>query len=171
MEALVDRLEQAVNRLEVVSDKLQGCSGSLSNGEMNGYHGESQCMDAFDNLLRGPLSEYLKNSRTIGGDVAKHAEMVHSALLAQKTFLKLVTTHQEPSQISSSSSPYGLELMRSSMRHWSLCAHRDYFFCLKERQCITFPMLQTADSRGSLVASLMSFYRTLVCVVRGPNRK
>lgn len=40
MEALVDRLEQAVNRLEVVSDKLQGCSGSLSNGEMNGYHGK-----------------------------------------------------------------------------------------------------------------------------------
>ncbi|KAK2836541.1 hypothetical protein Q7C36_014410 [Tachysurus vachellii] len=98
MEVLVDRLEKAVNRLEVVSDKLQGCSGSLSNGEVNGYHGESQCTDAFDNLLRGPLSEYLKNSRTIGGDVAKHAEMVHGALLAQKTFLKLVTTHQEPSQ-------------------------------------------------------------------------
>lgn len=47
MEALVERLEQAVKRLEVVSDKLQGYSGSLSNGEMNGYHGtiiESTCI-------------------------------------------------------------------------------------------------------------------------------
>ncbi|XP_060798081.1 adenylyl cyclase-associated protein 2 [Neoarius graeffei] len=99
METLVERLEQAVIRLETVSAKLQGCSGSLSNGEVNGFNGESQCMDAFDHLLTGPVCEYLKNSRTIGGDVAKHAEMVHNALQVQKAFLKLATTHQEPAQM------------------------------------------------------------------------
>ncbi|KAI5622791.1 adenylyl cyclase-associated protein 2 [Silurus asotus] len=98
MEALVERLEQAVIRLEAVSAKLQGCSGSLSNGEINGFNGESQCMDAFDHLLKGPLAEYLKNSQIIGGDVAQHAEMVHNALQVQKIFLKLASTHQEPSQ-------------------------------------------------------------------------
>ncbi|TSK31345.1 Adenylyl cyclase-associated protein 2 [Bagarius yarrelli] len=98
MEALVERLEQAVLRLEAVSAKIHGCSGILSNGEINGYHGESQCMDAFDHLLRGALSEYMRNSLTIGGEVAKHAEMVHNALQVQKAFLKLTTTHQEPAQ-------------------------------------------------------------------------
>jgi hypothetical protein len=29
-------------------------------------------MEAFDLLLMGPLSEYLKNSRAIGEDVEKH---------------------------------------------------------------------------------------------------
>ena len=36
------------------------------------FKGEPQCVNAFDHLLRGPLCEYLKNSRAIGGDVAKH---------------------------------------------------------------------------------------------------
>uniref|UniRef100_A0A8B9LRZ7 Adenylyl cyclase-associated protein n=1 Tax=Astyanax mexicanus TaxID=7994 RepID=A0A8B9LRZ7_ASTMX len=76
MEALVERLEQAVIRLEAVSSKLQGCSGGLINGVINGINGESQCMDAFDRLLKGSLSEYLKNSRTIGGDVAQNVVCV-----------------------------------------------------------------------------------------------
>lgn len=39
MEALVERLEQAVIRLEAVSAKLQGCSGSMANGDINGLNG------------------------------------------------------------------------------------------------------------------------------------
>ncbi|XP_076865173.1 adenylyl cyclase-associated protein 2 [Brachyhypopomus gauderio] len=98
MEALIERLEQAVIRLEVVSAKLQGCFGNMANGDINGLNGESQCMEAFDHLLRGPLSGYMKNSQIIGGDVAKHAEMVQNALQVQRTFLKMVSTHQEPTQ-------------------------------------------------------------------------
>lgn len=98
MEALVERLEQAVIRLEAVSSKLQGFSGGLANGVINGINGESQCIDAFDHLLRGALSEYLKNSRTIGGGVAQHAEMVQNALQVQRTFLKMASMHQEPAQ-------------------------------------------------------------------------
>ncbi|XP_036422524.1 adenylyl cyclase-associated protein 2 isoform X1 [Colossoma macropomum] len=98
MEALVDRLEQAVIRLETVSAKLQDCSPSLANGDINGLSGEPQCVNAFDHLLRGPLCEYLKNSRAVGGDVAKHAEMVQNALQLQRTFLKMASSHQEPAQ-------------------------------------------------------------------------
>ncbi|CAB1350753.1 unnamed protein product, partial [Coregonus sp. 'balchen'] len=99
METLVQRLEQAVIRLEQVSVNMQVSNG-MANGECNGINGgQSQCMEAFDLLLMGPLSEYLKNSRAIGEDVEKHAEMVNNALQLQRSFLKMATTHQEPAQM------------------------------------------------------------------------
>ncbi|ROL53619.1 Adenylyl cyclase-associated protein 2 [Anabarilius grahami] len=101
MEALVERLEQAVVRLEAVAVKLQHCPGGVANGDIisnmiNG--GESQSMEAFDLLLSGSVSEYVKTSTSIGGEVAKHAEMVNNALQIQRTFLKMAMTHQEPSK-------------------------------------------------------------------------
>uniref|UniRef100_A0A4W5LKT6 Cyclase associated actin cytoskeleton regulatory protein 2 n=1 Tax=Hucho hucho TaxID=62062 RepID=A0A4W5LKT6_9TELE len=99
METLVQRLEQAVIRVEQVSVNLQVSNG-MANGECNGINGgQSQCMEAFDLLLMGPLSEYLKNSRAIGEDVEKHAEMVNNALQLQRSFLKMAITHQEPAQM------------------------------------------------------------------------
>ncbi|KAM9416038.1 adenylyl cyclase-associated protein 2 isoform 1-T2 [Salvelinus alpinus] len=99
METLVQRLEQAVIRVEQVSVNMQVSNG-MANGECNGINGgQSQCMEAFDLLLMGPLSEYLKNSRAIGEDVEKHAEMVNNALQLQRSFLKMATTHQEPAQM------------------------------------------------------------------------
>ncbi|KAJ7991505.1 hypothetical protein DPEC_G00284570 [Dallia pectoralis] len=98
METLVQRLEQAVIRLEQVSVNIQASSG-MTNGDCNGINGGvPQCMEAFDLLLMGPVAEYLKNSRAIGEDVEKHAEMVNDGLQLQKSFLKMVTTHQEPAQ-------------------------------------------------------------------------
>ncbi|TRZ01708.1 hypothetical protein DNTS_003594 [Danionella cerebrum] len=86
MEGLVERLECAVLRLESVAAKLQSCSGAMINGEIAGIlnGGESHSIDAFDHLLNSSVSDYLKVSSVIGGDVAKHAEMVHSALQCQK---------------------------------------------------------------------------------------
>ncbi|XP_056335426.1 adenylyl cyclase-associated protein 2 isoform X2 [Danio aesculapii] len=55
-------------------------------------------MEAFDHLLSGSVSEYVQSSAAIGGDVAKHAEMVNNALQVQRTFLKMAMTHQEPSK-------------------------------------------------------------------------
>lgn len=98
MELLVERLEQAVARLELVSMKMQVSSGMANGNCVNGISRVSQCMEAFDLLLRGPVSEYLRNSRAIGQDVEKHAEMVNNALQVQRNFLKMATTHQEPSQ-------------------------------------------------------------------------
>ncbi|XP_067282168.1 adenylyl cyclase-associated protein 2 [Pseudorasbora parva] len=101
MEALVERLEQAVVRLEAVAVKLQRGPGGVANGDIidhmiNG--GDSQSMEAFDLLLSGSVSEYVKTSTAIGGDVAKHAEMVNNALQIQRTFLKMAMTHREPSK-------------------------------------------------------------------------
>uniref|UniRef100_A0A8C2KWJ9 Adenylyl cyclase-associated protein n=1 Tax=Cyprinus carpio TaxID=7962 RepID=A0A8C2KWJ9_CYPCA len=100
MEALVERLEQAVVRLEAVAIKLQNCPGGLVNGDISSMinGGESESMEAFDHLLSGPVSEYLRTSTAIGGDVAKHAEMVNNALQVQRAFLKMAMTHQEPAK-------------------------------------------------------------------------
>ncbi|XP_051992500.1 adenylyl cyclase-associated protein 2-like [Xyrauchen texanus] len=101
MEALVERLEQAVIHLEAVAIKLQNYPVGLVNGDINSIMngGESLCMEAFDQLLNGPVSEYMKTSTAIGGDVVKHAEIVNSAMQVQRTFLKMATTHQEPAKI------------------------------------------------------------------------
>lgn len=93
------RLERAVTRLEQLSVTMQASSG-LTNGDcVNGINGDmSQHVEAFDVLLRGPVSEYMKHSQIIGSDVEKHAEMVHRALQTQRAFLKMAATHQEPAQ-------------------------------------------------------------------------
>lgn len=99
MEGLMERLERAVTRLEQLAVTIQA-SGSLANGDcVNGIDGDMAAhVEAFDVLMRGPVSEYMKNSQAIGSDVAKHAEMVHRALQTQRAFLKMAATHQEPAQ-------------------------------------------------------------------------
>ncbi|XP_034747833.1 adenylyl cyclase-associated protein 2 [Etheostoma cragini] len=99
MEGLMERLERAVTRLEKMSVTMQASSGMTNGGCVNGMDGGlSQCDEAFDLLLRGPMSEYMNNSRAIGGEVEKHAEMVNNALQTQRTFLKMAAMHQEPAQ-------------------------------------------------------------------------
>ncbi|XP_041664233.1 adenylyl cyclase-associated protein 2 [Cheilinus undulatus] len=99
MEGLMERLERAVTRLEKISVTMQA-SSSMTNGDcVNGIDGGvSQCVEAFDVLLKGPGAEYLNHSRAIGNEVEKHAEMVNNALQTQRTFLKMAATHQEPAQ-------------------------------------------------------------------------
>lgn len=36
------------------------------------FPGLSQCVEAFDVILKGPVSDYLSNSRAVGGEVEKH---------------------------------------------------------------------------------------------------
>ncbi|XP_034016392.1 adenylyl cyclase-associated protein 2 [Thalassophryne amazonica] len=99
MEGLMERLERAVTRLEHVSTMIQASSGVTNGDYVNGIDGGlSQCVEAFDLLLRGPVSEYLNKSRSMGNEVEKHAEMVIDALQTQRTFLKMAATHQEPAQ-------------------------------------------------------------------------
>ncbi|XP_062291297.1 adenylyl cyclase-associated protein 2 [Scomber scombrus] len=98
MDGLMERLERAVTRLEQMSVTMQ--SSGMANGDcVNGISGGlSPCVEAFDMLMRGPVSEYLSNSKAIGSDVEKHAEMVNKALQTQRSFLKMASTHQEPAQ-------------------------------------------------------------------------
>ncbi|XP_026202369.1 adenylyl cyclase-associated protein 2 [Anabas testudineus] len=99
MEDLMQRLERAVTRMEQMSITMQASSGMANGDCVNGINGGlSQCLEAFDVLLGGPVSDYLNHSQAIGSEVEKHAEMVNHALQTQRAFLKLAATHQEPAQ-------------------------------------------------------------------------
>lgn len=99
MEGLMERLERAVTRLEKMSVAMEASSGMANGGCVNGIdEALSQCVEAFDDVLKGPMSDYLKNSRAIGSEVEKHAEMVNTALQTQRALLKMAATHQEPAQ-------------------------------------------------------------------------
>ncbi|XP_034560256.1 adenylyl cyclase-associated protein 2 [Notolabrus celidotus] len=99
MEGLMERLERAVTRLEKMSVTVQA-SSSMANGDcVNGIDGGlCQCIEAFDVVLKGPVTEYLNLSRAIGSEVEKHAEMLNNALQTQRTFLKMAAIHQEPAK-------------------------------------------------------------------------
>ena len=58
-------------------------------------------MQAFDSLLAGPVAEYLKISKEIGGDVQKHAEMVHTGLKLERALLVTASQCQQPAGVSS----------------------------------------------------------------------
>lgn len=107
MEGLMQRLERAVTRLEKLSATMQ--SSSVANGGcVNGVDGGkspfrnekrnrengmslqvcpcvckdlSQAMEAFDLILNGPVSEYLKISQAIGDEVEKHVSCVRFVVL------------------------------------------------------------------------------------------
>ncbi|XP_034401251.1 adenylyl cyclase-associated protein 2 [Cyclopterus lumpus] len=100
MEGLMERLEQAVTRLEKMSVTMAASSG-LANGDcVNGIDGGlSLCVEAFDVLVTGPLSEYLNYSCAIGSEVEKHADLVNKAVQTQRTFLKMAATHHKPAQM------------------------------------------------------------------------
>ncbi|CAH2284417.1 adenylyl cyclase-associated 2 [Pelobates cultripes] len=98
MHGLMDRLENAVIRLESVLSKSY-TSSLGENNVVNGINGDiAPYMEAFDSLLTRTLEEYLKNSKIIGGDVETHATMVENAFKAERSFLLYASQHQKPTQ-------------------------------------------------------------------------
>ncbi|EPY78467.1 adenylyl cyclase-associated protein 1 [Camelus ferus] len=92
MQNLVERLERVVGRLEAVSsasDMHCGYGDSAAKGA-------APYVQAFDSLLAGPVAEYLRISKEIGGDVQKHAEMVHTGLKLERALLVTASQCQQP---------------------------------------------------------------------------
>ncbi|XP_044523967.1 adenylyl cyclase-associated protein 1 isoform X4 [Gracilinanus agilis] len=93
MQNLVERLEKAVGRLEAVSHSSGmhgGCGDSSPKGGLAPY------VEVFDSLLAGPAADYLRISKEIGGDVQKHAEMVHTGLKMERSLLVTASQCQQP---------------------------------------------------------------------------
>ncbi|XP_036372043.1 adenylyl cyclase-associated protein 1 [Megalops cyprinoides] len=95
--SLVQRLEVAVGRLEAVSGGGGGAFAGGSSGVVAAY------VEAYDELMSGPVSQYMSLSQQIGGDVQKHAEMMKKAFDAQKQFLITASRSQKPSDAAMSS--------------------------------------------------------------------
>lgn len=55
-------------------------------------------VNGYENIINGPLSQYLSLSAKIGGDVAKHAQLVKAAFAAQLEYVKLASQCARPSQ-------------------------------------------------------------------------
>uniref|UniRef100_A0A8C1SF10 CAP, adenylate cyclase-associated protein 1 (yeast) n=1 Tax=Cyprinus carpio TaxID=7962 RepID=A0A8C1SF10_CYPCA len=54
-------------------------------------------VEAYDNLLSGPVAQYTALSQKIGGDVQKHAELMKQAFSCQRQFLVTASNSQKPS--------------------------------------------------------------------------
>ncbi|KAJ8790525.1 hypothetical protein J1605_004498 [Eschrichtius robustus] len=71
MQGLMERLERAVGRLELLSAGLHRPPGDC--GEMNGVSGGvAPSVEAFDKLMNSMVAEFLKKSRILAGDVETH---------------------------------------------------------------------------------------------------
>ncbi|EDV31056.1 uncharacterized protein Dana_GF14733, isoform A [Drosophila ananassae] len=58
----------------------------------------SMSVPGFEDIVAGPLSQYLSLSAKIGGDVAQHAELVKSAFGSQLQYVTLATQIAQPVQ-------------------------------------------------------------------------
>lgn len=55
-------------------------------------------VQGFEDILRGPFAQYLVISQQIGGDVAKHSQIVDQAFKAQLQYLVIASQSKQPSQ-------------------------------------------------------------------------
>lgn len=90
LQTLVTRLEKAVEKLEVVAQSGTSGGGTC---EANAAY-----VEAFDAVISGPVADYLKVSKEIGGDVEKHASMVGAAFQSERSILVLASKSRQPSQ-------------------------------------------------------------------------
>uniref|UniRef100_A0A3B5MN03 Adenylyl cyclase-associated protein n=1 Tax=Xiphophorus couchianus TaxID=32473 RepID=A0A3B5MN03_9TELE len=88
--SLVQRLEVAVGRLEVVSGPPGGAAGSTGGAV-------APFVEAYDDIIRGPVAQYVALSQQIGGDVQKHADMMKQAFSSQRQLLAAASSSQKPS--------------------------------------------------------------------------
>ncbi|XP_068602923.1 adenylyl cyclase-associated protein 1-like [Brachionichthys hirsutus] len=91
LESLVQRLEVAVGRLETMPCPA-GAAGDSAGGAVSAH------VEAFDEIAKGPVAQYLTLSRKIGGDVQKHAEMMKQVFDCQRKILVTASTCQKPSE-------------------------------------------------------------------------
>jgi adenylyl cyclase-associated protein len=55
-------------------------------------------VQSFQNIIQGPLTQYLQISQKIGGDVGHHSQLVHNAFQVQLQYLTLASQSKQPSQ-------------------------------------------------------------------------
>ncbi|MBN3293775.1 CAP1 protein, partial [Polypterus senegalus] len=93
LQGLIDRLERAVGVLENVVSK----SGGTGCGDQGHSKAVAPFVEAFDAFLLGSVEPYYSQSKDIGGDVEKHAEMVKAAFNLQRQLLVVASQCQKPS--------------------------------------------------------------------------
>ncbi|XP_063810162.1 adenylyl cyclase-associated protein 1 [Pseudophryne corroboree] len=89
LQSLVLRLEKAVGKLEV----LAAGSGAGASSEDT-----AQFVQIYDSLISGPVGEFMKSSKAIGGDLEKQAELLLVGLNLQRDVLVKASQFQQPEE-------------------------------------------------------------------------
>lgn len=89
--SLVQRLEVAVGRLEVASGPGSAGGSAAGGGAVAAFVG------AYDDIINGPVAQYVALSQKIGGDVLKHADMMKQAFCSQRALIATAASSQKPS--------------------------------------------------------------------------
>ncbi|XP_034400311.1 adenylyl cyclase-associated protein 1 [Cyclopterus lumpus] len=87
---LVQRLEVAVGRLESMSGPGDS-GGDAAGGAVSVF------VEAFDEIVNGPVAQYVSLSQKIGNDVKTHADMMKQAFSSQRQLLVTASASQKPS--------------------------------------------------------------------------
>ncbi|XP_053563275.1 adenylyl cyclase-associated protein 1 [Bombina bombina] len=95
MHTLVDRLEKAVGKLEILSQSSGFGGGS---GGDSGSGDAAVFVQVYDSLLNGPVADFVKHSKDIGGEVDKQAQMLLSGFKLQRDILVKASQYQQPDE-------------------------------------------------------------------------
>lgn len=91
----MSELNSLVARLESVALRLEGAAGGNSGGADNSS--SSASVAAFDAVLEGAFTKFLKLSQEIGGEVGKIGIMVEQAFKAERKFIATASISKKPS--------------------------------------------------------------------------
>ncbi|KAL0119327.1 hypothetical protein PUN28_009714 [Cardiocondyla obscurior] len=124
LEELVNRLENVTRRLENVHfvvhtqdiavqtstpspKRSTSSTSSLSSKETISHPPVSMSVAGYEDLLAGPVKEYLQLSKKIGGDVAVHSKLVEKVFQIQLQFVQMAASRPAPMNQSEQISLFG----------------------------------------------------------------
>jgi len=116
LEALVVKLEQSGAHGASVGKDIRNQLGEIRQGNVSGLSsivqslerqlgggGEvdsdslSESLSVYDQIISGPLAQFVNTSNTIGGDVAQHTAYISAVFQAQRQFLATAAASKKPS--------------------------------------------------------------------------
>jgi len=96
LDQLISRLEVATTRLEALAGSSQGSAGGNASSSSAGGDG-GEMVEAYNEILNGPVKNFVDVSNKIGGEVKDQGEIFHKAFLAQRDFIAVVGKSKKPS--------------------------------------------------------------------------
>jgi len=93
LDQLVARLEAATSKLEALAGVSQGGGGGAapSSSDAGG-----EALGVYDDILNGPVKQFVEISQKIGGEIQQQSEIFHKAFKAQREFIAVVTRSKKP---------------------------------------------------------------------------
>ncbi|KAA3680860.1 adenylyl cyclase-associated protein [Paragonimus westermani] len=99
LESLLDRLEKVTQYLEAKANSdMNRFPASRTQFASKGDAKSSPSLRDFDDLIAGPLQEFINLSGKIGGDVKEQSVLLKNCFNSQRKLLELAAEHSKPSE-------------------------------------------------------------------------